>query len=234
MKNLFYIMLLAAVWNLNAADVYAASLSSATRVCQREAKQNEPVIVIKYNYGELQINHEKDADELKKTMSKLYPLEVKHTLNGLTSLSPYVVVESEIMQTNALGHYCYYPQTINIIIGYEPVVYIRNDLAEGSCRYNVTMRHEQTHLDIGYLSLQHFLQKVKKNFPQMVRDAGVIVKSQSAKSSADETSAELNARYRKQIGILFDRFVRDMIKQQMRIDTAGSYTFEGNLCSSGS
>lgn len=214
-------------------EVQAASLRFAREMCKKELRKNPPQIEIKYNYGELKINHEQTEEQLVEMTDKLYSLKVTHKLTGLTSLSPYTLVESNIVGTGVSGYRCYYPQKVSVIIGYEPTVYIRSDLAENTCRYNVTMRHEQTHLDIGYLSLNHFMQKVKKEFPKIVKNVGVTVVPASSKDSADETSAKLNDKYRQKMGKLFNAFVQDMIKQQMRIDTAESYNFESSLCPGG-
>ncbi len=215
---------------MTSAEVYAASIRFAREACKKEMRNNPPQIEIKYNYGELKINHEKTADQLAEMMDELYPLKVTHKFNGLTSLSPYTIVESNIVGTAVSGYRCYYPQKVSVIIGYNPTVYISNDLAENTCRYNVTMRHEQTHLDIGYLSLNQFLQTVKTEFPQIVSKTGVTVLPASSKVSADKASTELNDKYRQQLGKLFDSFVKYMTNQQMQIDSIDIYEFEGSLC----
>ncbi len=212
------------------AEVYAASLRFAKEMCKKEIRKNPPQTEIRYNYGELKINHEKSAEQLVELMDEMYPLKVTHKLNGLTSLSPYTVVESNIVGTEVSGYRCYYPQKVSVIIGYEPTVYINKELAKGTCRFNITMRHEQTHLDIGYLSLNQFLQTVKIEFPKIVDKVGVTVIPTSSKITADEASAELNDKYRQQMSKLFDSFVKYMTSQQMQIDSVEAYEFEGSLC----
>lgn len=216
------------------AEVNAASLRFAKQACKKELLNNPPQIEIKYNYGELKINHEKTAEQLVEMMDEMYPLKVTHKLNGLTSLSPYTIVESNIAGTGVSGYRCYYPQKVSVIIGYEPTVYISNDLKKDTCRYDVTMRHEQTHLDIGYLSLNKFLQTVKEEFPKIVDKVGVKVLPASSKITADEASTELNDKYRQRMGKLFDLFVKYMTNQQMKIDSVAGYEFESSLCKSDS
>lgn len=228
-KNLI-LGLVAAVLMMLPAEVYAASLGYARKMCLKQMTENPPQVEIKYNYGDLKIDHEQSAEQLAEMMSELYPLKVNHKMNGLTSLSPYAVVESDIVRVGVGGYLCYYPQKVSVIMGYDPTVYIRNDLSENTCRYDVTMRHEQTHLDIGSLSLERFVQTLKTSIPDIIKSAGVIVRPMTDKTAADETSAALNNLYRQKVGVLFNTFVQDMIKQQIRIDSMESYEYEGSLC----
>lgn len=230
MKKLIITGFFAVICGLLPAAGFALSISSATELCQREAQNNPPQIEIRYNYGNLKINHRHTSSELGKMMSKMYPVKINHSLNGLTRLSPFAVIDSDIVQSPKGNYLCYYPQTVRVTVGYEPVVYIRSDLEEDSCRYKVTMRHELTHLDIGYLSLQQFLQKIKSIFPLMVKNAGIITIAADKGISAQETSTELNNKYQRQMSRLFDDFIKEMIKQQMRIDSADDYKAEGALC----
>ena len=210
----------------------AAPSRFAKNQCKKEARTNPPKIEVVYNYGELKIDHTHTAEELAEIMKKMYPSapENNHKINGLTRLSPYISVESGVVEKQMGENLCYYPESVKLYIGYKPVVYIREDLPEGTCRYNVTMRHEQTHLDIGDLSMQQFLQKIQVIFPRIVKEAGVVIKSADDNVNAVDASTELNDLYHKRVSGRFDVFVSEMVNQQIRIDTTDSYDFEGSLC----
>lgn len=212
------------------AYAHAESFASAMRLCKKEFTDNPPQITIKYNYGKLKTDHTKTSQQLREIMNKGYNGEPERKLNGLTQLSPYVLVESDIVLSVIGSYNCYYPQKVSVTVGYNPVLYIRNDIQEGSCRYNITLRHEQTHFDIGYLSMEYFLHKLKVSVPKTLENAGVIVKSRKKEKNTRKTLAELNNRYKTQISHIFNRFVQDMMEHQLRIDTAESYDIEGKYC----
>ena len=209
---------------------YAGAASLAIRKCREESHKNPPEVEIVYNYGELKYDYSLSDEQLNERVRALYPDKITHKINGLTELSPYIVVESSIMQTGSKSYLCYYPKKVRVIVGYNPIVYIRNDLKKDTCRYNITMRHEQTHLDIGDLAMTEFLQNIKSSFPRIIKDVGVIVKPYSDNVSANDNSKELNNLYRQQLSYMFERFVKGMVEQQMLIDTTESYNAEGMLC----
>lgn len=213
-------------------SVYAAPSSFAKRQCQALSRKNPPTITIAYNYGELKYDNQHTSAELAEMLEKMHRKEVEYEkkINGLTHLSPYMSVESNIVEKKIGEAYCYYPQRVKLIVGYNPIVYIRNDLPENTCRYNVTLRHERTHLDIGDLSMQQFLRKMKLLFPRMVKDVGVVVKADDDDFDAQDASGELNDSYHKRASSQFNKFVEDMVAEQDRIDTEESYNFSGTLC----
>ena len=215
---------------LFAFEVSAATRDFAMRKCNEELRQNAPEIEVVYNFGDLGFDNTKTADELSEMIEKTYPQIPNHKLNGLTQLMPYVSIESRANRTVIDNYACYYPQHLRVVIGYKPTVYIRNDIAPGSCRFNVTLRHEQTHLDIGHLSLVKFAQLVKDIFPQQVNDIGVRIEVYRDDIRDAQVSSEMNNTYITQMNVFFEKFVKEMTEQQMLIDTRESYKAETALC----
>lgn len=210
----------------------AAPSSFAKRQCQTLLRKNPPKITIAYNYGALKYDNKHTSAELAEMLEKMnrgVPSSEKK-INGLTHLSPYMSVESNIIEKKIGEYYCYYPQRVKLIVGYNPIVYIRNDLQENTCRYNVTLRHERTHLDIGDLSMQQFLRKMKLVFPRTVKSVGVVIKADGEDFDAENASSELNDAYHQRVSKQFNEFVENMVAEQDRIDTAESYDFSGTLC----
>ena len=134
-------------------DVWAASFEYAVRQCKDRMQKNPPKIEIAYNYGALQLDTMKTSDEIKEILKKTHPKMKIRRVNGLTTLSPYAQLESSIQSELVNNRICYYPRDIRINVGYKPVVYIASDISKNGCRFILTIRHEQTHLDIGHLSL---------------------------------------------------------------------------------
>ena len=214
----------------SAFEAYAASGGYAMRKCSEEYKANPPEIEILYNYGDLKFDNSQSTEELKKLLLQNYPKVSSKRLNGLTQFMPYVFIESSANRMIIGDSACYYPKHVRVVVGYKPTVYIRNDIQPGSCRFNVTLRHEQTHLDIAHLSLKRFAQKVKRVFPQMVKDIGFKFVPYKSDVNGNETSAKINEAYKTQLNTLFNGFVEEMTEQQMRIDTAENYKEETALC----
>ena len=224
----FVIML----WGIMPSVCNAGAAALALRKCREEAHMAPPEVEVIYNYGNLVFDYNISSEQLSEKVQAMYSNKITHRITGLTELSPYIVVESSIVQSGTTRYLCYYPEKVKVKVGYEPVVYIRQDLQKGTCRYNLTIRHEQTHLDIGDLAMTNFLQEIKRSLPRIIKEVGVIVKPYSDKVSALDNSNELNNLYRKQLSHMFDRFVKNMVAQQMRIDTMESYNAAGSLCPS--
>ena len=228
MKNLICFVLFFIL--LFVADVQAASHSHIMQKCSEEFKQNPAEYEVVYNYGELQFDNSKSAQELSAMITPPYAEMNKHKLNGLTQLMPYIYIENTTQRTIIENYACYYPHSVRIVIGYKPTVYLRNDIRPGSCRFNVTLRHEQTHLDIGHLSLKKFARHVKARLPQLVKDAGVRIRLYQHDPNGDKGRSMLNEAYKFQINVMFERFVKEMTEQQMLIDTPEVYKEETSLC----
>lgn len=224
------LMLIGIMWGLVATDAVAASGNYALSRCNEEYKNNPPVVEIVYNYGDLSFDNSKSAAEMAELLKQNYPKLSTRKLNGLTQFMPYVFIESSANRLVIDNFACYYPKHIRIVIGYKPTVYIRNDIPLGSCRFNITLRHEQAHLDIAHLGLKQFAQKVKQVFPQIVSDVGMKFMPYKSDESGSATSAKINKAYKTQMDVLFNKFVKEMTEQQMRIDTPENYKEETALC----
>ena len=93
------------------------------------------------------------------------------------------------------------------------------------------MRHEQTHLDIGHLSLQNFARRLKDEFPSIVEKIGPTLKSRTDKVFAvDAVAQEMNEVYHEQLKVLFDDFVQKLLEENARIDSEENYKYEQKLC----
>lgn len=229
-KTLYYAFIL----SFFCSAAYAATFGYSAQQCKAKMRANPPQINIVYSFGSLRLDNTKDSTEIENILEQIDSKKPAHFVNGLTLLSPYAQVENNVAAEIVGGHLCYYPKQIQINIGYKPIVYISKNLLNNSCRFTLTIRHEQTHLDIGHLSLQKFVHRLKKEFSPIVTNIGPIVKLPSENSyNADSAAKELNNEYHSQLKVLFDDFVQKLLEENSRIDTDENYEAERRLCPNG-
>ena len=226
------VIITAIVLGLMSGVAQAASYEYSYKQCKDIMKQNPPEINIVYNYGDLVYDNSKNAEELVELFKEVEPNHEANNIYGLTALSPHISMKTTVQYDNLnSGRYCFYPRTIDIKVWYEPKVYILNSLKIGSCRFNVTVRHEQTHLDFGHHALPIFAGIIKKELPQVINDVGPRVESDN---NSDENLAMvaqyLNQDYHKQIEVLFDEFKEGLDEQNALIDSVENYQEENLLC----
>ena len=210
-------------------NAFAWSNSLATKQCRQQMNNNPPIIDITYNYGELRYDTTKTSAELEKIHDKSKPIYGQ--MHGLTQTSPKLLIETKINGQQINDKACFYPERVKISISYSPILYIMKDLKPGSCKFNLTLRHEQTHLDISHLALKEFAKKLKKQVPLIVKDIGPLVKNLSNENDDTKQAAkEINQAYNKQIEVLFELFKKTLEEENGKIDNAENYSFESSLC----
>ena len=226
-KSLFYGIMACFISSVALAESYDNTLTQ----CKELMENNPPKVEVVYSFGSLRLDNSKSPDEIKEVFKQVYPNQETHKINGLTVLSPFARVENSIISQSKGDHVCYYPQRIQISAGYRPIVYISKDLTGNPCRFSLTVRHEQTHLDIGHLSLQNFASRLKSEFPNIVKEIGPVLKSKADKvSAADAVAKEMNEAYHMRLKFLFDDFVQKLLEENARIDTDENYEYEQQLC----
>lgn len=200
--------------------------------CIKLAQKNEPEVVIKYNYGKLQYDAGKTSDELKSLYLERKKDNSANKITGLTDLSPQLVTSVQVDAELADGNnFCFYPNKIEIKVWYNPVVHIVNSLKPGSCRFNTTIRHEQTHLDLGHHSLYVFAKSLKKAVPQILSAVQPRVEDAKTVSGAKVVEEMTNA-YQNEVKKYFEIFKNNLEQYNALIDTAENYAVESRLCSS--
>lgn len=224
-KQLF---LLVGLLCLYSTAAIAASNGYLMRQCQRLMEESPPRIKIMYNYGALRFDRSKTPAELKAMRKKI--TQGGNTYGqtmGLTILPSYLhldVYSTHLRKLEGSSTYCSYPSAISIKIGYkEPVIYLANNLQEGTCDYLRTLRHEMTHLDFGHIALSLFALELNEKFPDIVNKTGPILGSSDYKQ-------EFFDLYLAQLTALFEGFKADLAKENSILDTDANYRKEGSLC----
>lgn len=201
--------------------------------CNQLYKQNPPQVSITYNYGQLKYDNSKSTEELNDIFNKINPDSNAKNVHGLTDMSPHLTTMTEVKQIQIEdGATCFLPNHLEIKMWYEPTVYISKSLQNGTCRYNITVRHELTHLDLGHYALYVFAKSLKKSVPHILSS----VQPQVQKSySADPNTIvnQITDAYQQKVMVQFKKFKELLEKYNHIIDTEDNYIKEGKLCPNG-
>lgn len=210
----------------------AARADTAQEKCETLYRNNPPMINITYNYGKLRYDNSKTSEELDDMYNEINPGASANNIHGLTHLSPQeVTVVTSTSQVIDSDNICFYPSKIEISIWYDPIVYLAKSLKIGSCRFNVTVRHEQTHLDLAHHALYLFAKSLKNAIPDILEQVKPIVKD---KKNADSSQIVQNMTeaYQSKVKVFFEEFKQRQQKYNAVIDTAQNYIEESKLCPS--
>lgn len=211
--------------------VKSASASTLDELCDEIYKNNPPKFFITYNFGQLKYDGTKTSAELEKIYKTINSENnASHNINGLTYLEPNVTTTVRLnSQALDKAHYCFYPEEVNIKAWYNPTVYISNSLKSGSCRFNVTVRHEQTHLDLGHYALYLFAKSLRRNEGEIVSSVKPIVESITT-FDGNRVVKEMTDAYHDRVKIYFEEFKKNLEKYNNIIDTSDNYRQETQLC----
>ena len=212
---------------ISVSTVQAASYKKDVERCAAIMKENPAEVEVIYNFGELKYDFSKIGDDIPVPD---YATDDGGTVNGLTELDPHFGVET-VTTASPLsdGRQCFYPRKVTAKIWYKPTVYIAEGLKKSSCRFKVTMRHEQTHLDIGHQVLLMFAQALKVQIPIILDRVGPQVSRQKK-----ETMKQTGDAYNKKIIELNSVFINALKQKNMELDTHENYSNEDKLCHSAS
>lgn len=208
----------------------SAMASTSAEQCAELYKKNPPKVNITYNYGALKYDATKTSEELDKIYETISHGKPTHNIHGLTYLEPNVTtsvkMKSELLDDMS---YCFYPQFIEIKTWYNPTVYIANSLKNGTCRFNTTVRHEQTHLDLGHHALYLFAKSLRQAEPEILAAVKPVVENGTS-FDGNKIVKDFTDAYHAQVKIYFEKFKKNLEKYNSIIDTDENYKDETNLC----
>lgn len=207
-----------------------AAASTGIEQCAEIYRKNPPKVNITYNYGALKYDATKTSAELDKIYETISHGKPTHNIHGLTYLEPNVTtsvkMKSELLDDMS---YCFYPQFIEIKTWYNPTVYIANSLKNGTCRFNTTVRHEQTHLDLGHHALYLFAKSLRQAEPEILAAVKPVVENGTS-FDGNKIVKDFTDAYHAQVKIYFENFKKNLEKYNSIIDTDENYKDETNLC----
>ncbi|MBQ8750495.1 MAG: hypothetical protein IJZ30_02525 [Alphaproteobacteria bacterium] len=195
----------------------------------------KPVVKLRSSYGRLRYNFEKNNDFLYAETAKKfneYGIDMFKEFKpmGLTKIKDALEVNMDVAKISVShGYQCIYPETINIFLGYYlPTIYVSNELKKGTCLYDLTLRHEQTHMQIYIEALDYFLPKLKEMSKTLLDKKGVRIID--ADSDAELQAKMLNNDYILLIEDYVNKWRKEVEKEQLKLDSIENYIIESKIC----
>lgn len=196
---------------------------------------SKPEIELLFSYGKLRYKFDKDEAYLRRKTSQKYrdsevDMDDNYTPLGLTEAKHIFDLNLTTGVLN-LGHgySCVFPQSIKARLEYhQPTIYILNTLEKGSCLYDLTLRHEKTHMQIYIDALDYFLPTFKKYMKEQYDNIGIkIIRSDepienAARALSDSYSSSLQKRV--------EDWNKAVEAEQFKLDTPEHYILENKIC----
>ena len=208
-------------------EVKAASYKSLQKKCKKIMIENHPKINVFYNFGNLQINENKNSNEIKKISEKYSP-KIDLTINGYTLLNHYNKINLSAKRVLLDDtNYCIYPESINYFIGYENnIMYLSSEMKKDSCQYQQVKRHEEAHVDYAHTILLFSAKAIKNKIQQITLNLKPIV-STNYKENHAQTFIDI---YDNLLQPTLTLFQGALSEQQKKLDTLENYKFETSIC----
>ena len=207
--------------------------AEVTPVMQRRCGEmflNMPVdIEINYDLGELKYDTSKSNDDLAKLFSEHNNgNKAENTVNGLTVQNGYFRLTMDIEnRTIVKGYKCYYPAKISIDTGFkDSTIYLAKSLRSGTCRFELTKRHEYTHLALGKAGLLAQVQLMQRLLPTIIKKQGAMVSDEDK----EQIERKIFDAYNKEINDLRLVVAGIMTAEQQKLDNKQNYLRETALC----
>ena len=223
MKKLFFIL-------TNLFIIAEASQVSAANPCDEIAVN--PTINLTTSFGKLRYDFTKNIKELTKLSGKYGIIEQGLFASGLAAIGVEWEIEVNTI-SKVVGSFdiCTIPSTIDIFVGFsDPVIYVSRDLEEGSCEYELVMRHERTHQQINKTALEYFAPLMKEAFKEVARN--IPAHRVDSISKIDVATEVLTEKYMREIEPIINNFKKEIALEQSKLDSHTNYQLEGDLCKS--
>lgn len=224
MKNLFYML----IFTFFSTTVYAQT--AAETACRKVMRP--PEIEISASYGKLKYDFSKNNRTLTRMHLRQYGGNVPtgKFVHGLATHDLTTEINFKLRKnTLPSGFVCVYPANIELKIGIKnPTIYISKDLKEGSCLYQIAMRHEQTHQQINTEALEHYLPLLQKRFLAAVKKNALL----SSRSDINLTLAQdkFKDKYLQALNLVLDEIETEVNTEQAKLDSEENYEYEASLC----
>ena len=227
MKKLFYTLIFL---NLFLYAGFASAKTTADKLCSENISR--PEVSIEVSYGELKYDFTKNNKTLTRMHIRNYGGVVApgKQVHGLASYDLATEIRFQLQKSSFSNKVnCVYPLYVTLKVGVQnPTIYISRNLKEGTCEYQVALRHEQTHQQINAEILDYFLPEIEQTFLNVVDENDLI----SSDKDIDLTAAQenLKAVYLKAHNPLMDKIKATIKTEQAKLDSVENYNYEEALC----
>lgn len=198
------------------------------RIC--ESQENDAKIKFSTSYGKLVYDKSLSKSELSKIAQQAGIFEKGVFAAGLALVNINSEYElNTITKTMTNNAHCLIPYQFNVYVGYSrPIIYLAKDLEEGSCTYNLVLRHEQVHQQINKQALEYFIPRIYKELQQQSRKIKPIYIA--PQTSDEKANQALTQAYHNIITPLVNDFRNQILQEQSKLDNQKHYQLEGNVC----
>ena len=194
-----------------------------------------PKVSLSSSYGRLRYRFDKDPAYLKEQAMRKQkgtpgvPTHSFETL-GFTKVNDIFDFDFSVAQLDmGHGYICVYPEEITARLEYlAPTIFVANNLVKDSCLFNLTLRHEKTHMQIYIEALDYFLPKLKSYMDHQFEKIGV--KVVLGRETVEKSAQELSQIYLKSIQNKVDEWRQEVGREQAKLDTPEHYVLESQLC----
>lgn len=228
MKKIFYLLIFELIIQIYPA--HSVSAQDLKALCRQEMRF--PEVKISTSYGKLRYDFSKSKKALTRLNIKTYGASSTpgREVHGLAIYNLVLDLDFIMTKRNLRnGVVCAYPSEINLKIGLkDPVIYIAKTLEPGSCSYNITMRHEQTHQQITTEVLETYLPIIQEKFLQTVREHSIAADTQDFSTTLAKDS--LKQHYLNVLNPLLEEIKEEIKAEQSKLDNIEHYDYEASLC----
>lgn len=154
-----------------------------------------------------------------------------YRINGLTPYNLNTTLEFRILKKVFKdGVTCFYPDEITLVFTLQdPVIYIARSIRKGTCEYDVTLRHEQTHEQVNVEALEYYLPKIRDAFIAAVKKYAVAGRPKDD-MTLEAVQKSLEKKYLDAINPLLSELENEITKEQAKLDRLEHYNYESSLC----
>lgn len=218
MKKLFFILIFANFLSFNS---FAKTCSDI---------DINPVISVTYSFGNLVFDTSKSTEEITEMAKEFKLVESEVFAEGLAVANVNFDIS---IQTSAspigINSFCVIPSKVNVFIGLsKPTIYISNSLQEGSCKYNIVLRHEKTHQQINKTTLEYYLPIFKAAATNIVKKIPATPINNT--NQIEMATRDLTEKYSSKIMPLVDFIKKEIANEQFKLDNKANYKYENMLC----
>ena len=227
MKKLFYILIFLSF----ACFSKFAEAANANMRCKPFV--SNPKVTIKAVFEPLRYDHSRAPRTLETMHRKEYNGDTHegYRINGLTPYNLKTTLEFNVLKKVFKdGVTCFYPGEITLVLTLkDPVIYIARGVKKGSCEYELTMRHEQTHEQINVEALEYYLPKIKDSFIKAIKKYAVAGRLKDD-VTLEVVQESLQKKYFAAINPLLKELEDEIATEQAKFDTLEQYNYESSLC----
>lgn len=218
MKKLFFILTFALFYSFDASATNCSDISV------------NPTINFSYSFGNLSYDNTKSVQEISEIAKSFNLVENNAFARGLATANVKFDISIKTA-THPIGikQFCVVPANVEVFLGLEdPTIYMANTLQEGSCEYNIVLRHEKTHQQINKTAIEYYLPIFKASVTNIVKKISAIPIGNT--NQIEQTTRNLTEEYSSKIMPLVNFIKKEISQEQIKLDNQVNYALEGQLC----